>query len=112
MRAAYVNEDKTQAVTVGVAAMASPEDAEQAQDAQDLENAEWFAGLSGEDGSGAERMEFAEGHGSGAQWDRYLVFSLASTSDGRVSEDDRSQLTEISEGFAEVPYEGLDEYVG
>ncbi|MBB4929395.1 hypothetical protein F4561_000215 [Lipingzhangella halophila] len=107
IRASYVNEDKTRAVTVGVAAMDSAEDAKKAQEAQDLENAEWFAGLSGKEGSGTERMEIAGGHGSGAQWERYLVFALASNTDGRTAEGNMDELTEIGDEFAEVPYEPL-----
>ncbi|WP_148046352.1 hypothetical protein [Halostreptopolyspora alba] len=109
IRASYVNEDRTRAVTTGVAAMATAEDATSAREAQDLENAEWFAGLSGKDGSGTERMEFAAGHGSGSQWDRYLVFALASNTDGRAAEGSMEDLTEVGDEFAEVPYEALNE---
>ncbi|MFC6000370.1 hypothetical protein ACFPZ0_02370, partial [Streptomonospora nanhaiensis] len=109
VRATYVNEDQTTAVTVGIAAMGSPDEAQSAQDAQDLGAAQWFAGLQGEEGSGAERMDIAGGHGAGARWGPYLLFSLAAGSDGRVNESRAEQMAEISEGFLEVPLESLGE---
>ncbi len=108
IRASYVNEDQTHAVTVGVAAMGAPEDATSAREAQDLESSSWFAGLNGQEGSGAERMKFAGGHGSGAQWDRYLTFALASNTDGRAVEEDMDELTEIGDEFVTVPSDALD----
>ncbi len=109
VRATYVNDDKTRAVTVGIAAMGAAADAEAAQGAQDPGATEWFAGLRGKEGSGAERMEYAGGHGSGAQWGPYLVFSLAANSDGRVSEAQSDELAELSEGFLDTALGSLGE---
>ncbi|MUL42396.1 hypothetical protein FZ103_14610 [Streptomonospora sp. PA3] len=112
VRATYVNEESSTAVTVGIAAMGSPEEAQAAERAQDLGSAKWFAGLQGEDGSGAERMDVAGGHGSGARWGPYLVFSLAAASDGRVNDSRTEELAEISEGFLDLPLNSLGEIVG
>ncbi|MDA0565834.1 hypothetical protein LG943_16155, partial [Streptomonospora sp. S1-112] len=112
VRATYVNEDQTTAVTVGIAAMGSPDEAQTAQDAQDLETTQWFAGLQGEEGSGAERMDIAGGHGAGARWGPYLLFSLAAGSDGRVNDSRADQMAEVSEGFLEIPLESLGEQSG
>ncbi|MUL42397.1 hypothetical protein FZ103_14615 [Streptomonospora sp. PA3] len=92
--------------------MGSPEEAQAAERAQDLGSAKWFAGLQGEDGSGAERMDVAGGHGSGARWGPYLVFSLAAASDGRVNDSRTEELAEISEGFLDLPLNSLGEIVG
>ncbi|TDQ51447.1 hypothetical protein [Actinorugispora endophytica] len=109
VRATYVNEDKTHAVTIGVAAMADSVGAQAATESQDLENTQWFAGLPGQDGSGAERLGIAGGHASGATWGRYMVFSLAATTDGRTPSGDRPELAEISELFIDVALAPLGE---
>ncbi|MDT0303221.1 hypothetical protein [Streptomonospora wellingtoniae] len=112
VRATYVGEeDGTTAVTVGIAAMGSPEEAQTAEQEQDLGSAQWFAGLKGEEGSGAERMGVAGGHGSGARWGPYLAFSLAAASDGRVNESRADEMAEVSEDFLDVPLNSLGENV-
>ena len=110
VRASYLSEDESQAVTVGVAAMSDAESAATALNAQDLDEAQWFAGLAGEEGSPAERLGHAGGHGSGGQWGRYLLFSLATNSDG--SDDGVEALAPVSEGFLESAYERLSEERG
>ncbi|GAA4903839.1 hypothetical protein [Streptomonospora salina] len=107
VRATYVAEDASTAVTVGIAAMGSPEEAQAAEREQDLGSSKWFAGLQGEDGSGAERMDVAGGHGSGARWGPYQVFSLSASSDGRVNDDRADGMAEVSEDFLDVPLESL-----
>lgn len=111
VRATYVAEDQSAAVTVGIASLGSPEEAQAAEREQDLGSSQWFAGLQGEDGSGAERMDIAGGHGSGARWGPYQVFSLAATSDGRVNDGRADELAEISENFLGVPLKSLGESV-
>ncbi|WP_156001676.1 hypothetical protein [Streptomonospora sp. PA3] len=54
----------------------------------------------------------AGGHGSGARWGPYLVFSLAAASDGRVNDSRTEELAEISEGFLDLPLNSLGEIVG
>jgi hypothetical protein len=112
VRATYVNGDGTRAVTVGVAAMAGPEDAATAQDAQDLASGQWFAGLAGQDGSGAERMGYAAGHGTGGQWGPYLVFALAANADGRPAEGQADELADLGDGFVDAVLEPLGEQAG
>ncbi|MFC4563535.1 hypothetical protein ACFO4E_16840 [Nocardiopsis mangrovi] len=112
VRATYVNEDATRAVTVGIAAMGTPEDAGAALEAQDPGEGEWFAGLAGQEGTGAERMAFAAGHGSGGQWGPYLLYSLAANSDGRAAAGQSDELSELSDDFVEVPMEPLAEQSG
>ncbi|MFD0776416.1 hypothetical protein ACFQZ2_20980, partial [Streptomonospora algeriensis] len=111
VRATYVAEDRSAAVTVGIAAMGSPEEAQAAQREQDLGSAQWFAGLQGEAGSGADRMDIAGGHGSGARWGPYQVFSLAAATDGRVNDERADELAGISEDFLDIPLESLGENV-
>ncbi|MFC7329395.1 hypothetical protein [Marinactinospora rubrisoli] len=103
VRASYVNEDRTRAVTVGVAAMADQDGAQAAQEGQDLASSQWFAGLAGQNGSGAERMDVAGGHGSGATWGRYVVFALAANADGRTPGGDAADLAELSGQFVNLP---------
>ncbi|CAL9454257.1 hypothetical protein SUDANB121_02519 [Nocardiopsis dassonvillei] len=107
VRASYLSEDEGQAVTVGVAAMSDTDGAATALDAQNLEESQWFAGLAGEEGTPAERLGHAGGHGSGGQWGRYLLFSLATNSDGTAEGADA--LAPVSEGFLEEAYERLSE---
>ncbi|GAA3761550.1 hypothetical protein [Salinactinospora qingdaonensis] len=109
VRASYVNEDQTHAVTVGVAAMANAEGAQAAQEGQDLASATWFAGLSGEEGSGAENLDYAGGHASGAVWGRYLIFSLAANSDGQAPASEDTELADISKAFVNIPLTSLGE---
>ncbi|WP_325048980.1 hypothetical protein, partial [Marinitenerispora sediminis] len=109
VRASYVNEEGTRAVTVGVAAMADQGGAQAAQEGQDLASSQWFAGLAGQDGSGAERMDVAGGHGSGATWGRYVVFALAANADGRTPEGDAADLAELSGQFVNLPLVPLGE---
>ncbi|MFL1429540.1 MULTISPECIES: hypothetical protein [unclassified Nocardiopsis] len=107
IRASYLSEDEGQAITVGIAAMADSESATTALDAQNLNDAQWFAGLPGEEGSPAERLGHAGGHGSGGQWGRYLLFSLATNSDGAA--EGAEALAPVSEGFLEEAYDRLSE---
>ncbi|MCY9787539.1 hypothetical protein KIK06_27035 [Nocardiopsis sp. EMB25] len=102
VRASYLNEDETRAVTVGIATMATEGEAVTAQGEQDLVAAKWFAGLAGEEGSGTERLGFAGGYGSSGQWGNHIVFSLAANKDGNDAEEDSEVATElqtIGEGF-------------
>src|SRR5690606_21929002 len=96
VRATYANEDGTRAVTVGVAAMANSDGAQAAAEAQDPANTLWFAGLAGQEGSGAERMDIAGGHVASAVWGRYVVFSLAANADGRTPETEDPELAKVS----------------
>lgn len=109
VRATYVNEEQTHAVTVGVAAMADSVGAAAAAENHDLEGTQWFAGLPSKSGSGAERLGIAGGHASGATWGRYLVFSLAANADGRTPEGDQPDLEEISQHFVDVALGPLGE---
>ncbi|UOE22087.1 hypothetical protein NI17_016050 [Thermobifida halotolerans] len=102
VRATYVNEDGTRAVTVGVAAMSDSDGAKAAGEAQDPGATRWFAGLAGQEGSGAERMDIAGGHASSAVWGRYVVFSLAANADGRTPQEENPELAEISDYFVDV----------
>ncbi|ASU86426.1 hypothetical protein CDO52_25065 [Nocardiopsis gilva YIM 90087] len=111
IRATYVDADATRAITTGVAALPSPDNATAAQEAQDLGATTWFAGLKGKDDTGTERMGFAGGHASGAQWGPYLVFTLAANSDGRAPEGDDSDLADLSDGFTSNSLESLAENV-
>ncbi|CAM4398245.1 hypothetical protein GCM10009799_19280 [Nocardiopsis rhodophaea] len=111
IRATYVDADARRAVTTGVAALPSPDNAAAAQEAQDLGTTTWFAGLKGKDDTGTERMGFAGGHASGAQWGPYLVFTLAANSDGRAPEGDDPELAELSDGFTSSSLESLAENV-
>ncbi|TQN33015.1 hypothetical protein FHX37_3009 [Haloactinospora alba] len=108
VRASYTSEETNRAVTVGVAAMSTADNAQAAQEAQDL-GSSWFAGLNGEQGSGTERMRYASGQGSGAQWGRYLIFALAANNDGRAAPRDAEKLTTLSDDFVEVPFDSLSE---
>ncbi|MFD6098217.1 hypothetical protein ACFVWN_19700 [Nocardiopsis flavescens] len=107
VRASYLSEDEGQAVTVGVAAMDDADGAAAALGAQSLEDAQWFAGLPGEEGTPAERLGHAGGHGSGGQWGRYLLFSLATNSDGGA--EGAEGLAPVSEGFLEEAHTRLTE---
>nr|WP_159941558.1 MULTISPECIES: hypothetical protein [unclassified Nocardiopsis] len=112
VRASYLSEDEGHAVTVGVAAMPTDEEAAAALDAQDLVAAQWFAGLPGEEGSPAERLGHSGGHGSSGQWGRYLLFSLAANSDGTEDTEESESATElraIGEGFFEEAHAALVE---
>ncbi|MDT0331425.1 hypothetical protein [Nocardiopsis lambiniae] len=107
IRASYLSEDEGRAVTIGIAAMSDEDNAATALDAQKLEDSQWFAGLAGDEGTPAERLGYAGGHGSGGQWGRYLLFSLATNSDG--GQEDADGLAPVSEGFLEEAYERLSE---
>ena len=115
VRASYVSEDENHAVTVGVAALPTDTEAATAMDAQDLVAAEWFAGLPGEEGTPAERLDYSGGHGSSGQWGRYVLFSLASNSDGtdeaegesEGGSDDAALLRDIGEGFLDEAFARL-----
>ncbi|MEV2276011.1 hypothetical protein AB0I72_10530 [Nocardiopsis sp. NPDC049922] len=102
VRASYLNEDETRAVTIGVATLGTEGQAVTAQDGQDLVGADWFAGLAGEEGTSAERLGYSGGHASSGQWSNFLVFSLAANSDGTNAQEDSEIATElqtIGEGF-------------
>lgn len=113
VRASYLSEDEGHAVTIGVAAMPSDEEAATAMDAQDLVGAQWFAGLAGEEGSPAERLGHAGGHGSSGQWGRYLLFALATNSDGSEEgseeSDSATELRTIGDGFLDEAFGSLSE---
>ncbi|MBB6169952.1 hypothetical protein HNR23_000012 [Nocardiopsis mwathae] len=111
IRATYVSKEGDRAVTTGVAALPAPDKADAVRQAQDLDSADWFAGLKGNDG-GAERMGFAGGHASGAQWGPYLVFALAANSDGRAPEAADSDLAGLSDGFTGESLSSLSANVG
>ncbi|NYH53416.1 hypothetical protein HNR06_003005 [Nocardiopsis arvandica] len=115
VRASYLSEDEGHAVTIGVAAMPTSEEASAALEAQDLVGAQWFAGLPGEEGSPAERLGYSGGYGSSGQWGRYLLFSLSANSDGTEESGESESATElrtISEGFLEQAHTRLDENRG
>ncbi|MFD6953069.1 hypothetical protein A6A08_00440 [Nocardiopsis sp. TSRI0078] len=115
VRASYLSEDEGHAVTIGVAAMPTSEEASAALDAQDLVGAQWFAGLPGEEGTPAERLGYSGGYGSSGQWGRYLLFSLSANSDGTEESGESESATElraISEGFFDQTHTHLDENRG
>ncbi|OLT24305.1 hypothetical protein BJF83_07005 [Nocardiopsis sp. CNR-923] len=110
VRASYLNEDETRAVTIGVAALGTEGQAVTAQDGQDLVGADWFAGLAGEEGTGAERLGYSGGHASSGQWSNFLVFSLAANSDGTDAQEDSEVATDlqtIGEGFLDEAFASL-----
>ncbi|GAA1450359.1 hypothetical protein GCM10009602_46480 [Nocardiopsis tropica] len=113
VRASYLSEDEAHAVTIGVAAMPSDEDAAAAMEAQDLVGAQWFAGLAGEEGTPAERLGHAGGHGSSGQWGRYVLFALATNSDGSEEGSEESEsateLRTIGDGFLDEAFGALSE---
>ncbi|WP_239648620.1 hypothetical protein [Nocardiopsis chromatogenes] len=111
IRATYVSDGGETAVTAGVAAMGSPDDAGAALEAQDLQAGDWFAGLKGTDGSGAEGMDTAPGIGSGGQWGPYLLFSYAANADG-TPPGDGSDLEDAAPGFVESTLGSLADQVG
>ncbi|PSK92907.1 hypothetical protein CLV63_117116 [Murinocardiopsis flavida] len=109
VRASYVNEDKSRAVTIGVAAMSDADNATAVEEAMDLESAQYFAGLRGKEGSGSERLATAGGHANGSRWGRYVVFSLAANDDGRTPQGTDAELAETGEDGAELPLAALGE---
>ncbi|WP_344091423.1 hypothetical protein, partial [Nocardiopsis composta] len=109
IRATYVDADGAVAVTAGVAAMDSAEQATAALEAQDLGANQWFAGLKGKDGSGAELMDRSAGQGSGGQWGPYLLFSLTANSDGSAPGEGGPDLEEIGGGFVDTTLNALAE---
>lgn len=111
IRATYVSEDGATAVTAGVAALDSPDDAGKALDAQDLEAGEWFAGLNGTEDSGARKLDTAAGVGSGGQWGPYLLFTFTANADGSPPEDRAADLEEVSPGFVDSTLSSLADQV-
>lgn len=117
VRASYVSEDENHAVTIGVAAMPTEAEAETARESQDLVASEWFAGLPGEEGTPAERLGYSGGHGISGHWGRYVLFSLATNSDGTEESEEGSEgdsegateLRSIGEGLFDELYEKLSE---
>ncbi|MFD3684640.1 hypothetical protein ACFWTE_07455 [Nocardiopsis sp. NPDC058631] len=113
VRASYLSEDEGHAVTIGVAAMPTEAEAVSAMEAQDLVGAQWFAGLAGEEGSPAERLGHAGGHGSSGQWGRYLLFALATNSDGSEEgseeSDSATELRTIGDDFLDEAFGTLSE---
>lgn len=119
VRASYLSEDENHAVTIGVAAMPTSAEAETVREAQDLVASEWFAGLAGEEGTPAERLGYAGGHGISGHWGRYVLFSLATNSDGTPEDseeegsendaDGATELRSLSEGFFDELYDTLSE---
>ncbi|MBE3000342.1 hypothetical protein IDM40_16770 [Nocardiopsis sp. HNM0947] len=110
VRASYLNEDDGRAVTIGVAAMPSEEQAGTALDEQDLVAAQWFAGLAGDEGTPAEGLGHAGGFGNSATWGRYVLFSLGT--DGAEAEDgteDAEELRSVSDGFLEELHTSISE---
>ncbi|WP_193517772.1 hypothetical protein [Nocardiopsis kunsanensis] len=100
VRASYLNEDDGRAVTVGVAAMPSEEEAGTVLGEQDLVAAQWFAGLSGEEGTAAEGLDHAGGFGNSATWGRYVLFSLGTDgASGEEGAEDATELRSVSDGF-------------
>ncbi|WP_026118666.1 hypothetical protein [Nocardiopsis salina] len=113
VRASYLNEDDGRAVTVGVAAMPSEEQAETVLEEQDLVAAQWFAGLAGDEGTPAEGLGHAGGFGNSATWGRYVLFSLGTDgADGAEAEDgseDATELRSVSDGFLEELHASIPE---
>ncbi|GAB3495962.1 hypothetical protein GCM10027440_48340 [Nocardiopsis coralliicola] len=102
IRATYTDPEGGLAVTAGIAAMGSADEAGAAIEAQDLNQGDWFAGLKGSDGSGAENMEAAAGRAGGGQWGPYLVFSLAANADGAPPAEDDAALEKAGDGFVDT----------
>ncbi|GLU49322.1 hypothetical protein [Nocardiopsis ansamitocini] len=109
VRATYVNESLTRAVTVGVAALPDTVSAKAVHEGQDPAELQWFAGLAGPEGTGAERLEGAGGHASGALWGRYVVFTLTANTDGSTPEEADSALAETGEEFIDLALRPLGE---
>ncbi|WP_017593380.1 hypothetical protein [Nocardiopsis potens] len=109
IRATYVDADGAVAVTAGVAAMDSAEQATAALEAQDLGANQWFAGLKGKEGSGAEQLDRSAGQGSGGQWGPYLLFSLAANSDGSAPGEGGADLEKVGGGFVDTTLNSLAE---
>lgn len=119
VRASYLSEDENHAVTIGVAAMPTMAEAETVREAQDLVASEWFAGLAGEEGTPAERLGYSGGHGISGHWGRYVLFSLATNSDGTPEDgeeegsendaDGATELRDISEGLFDQLHGTLSE---
>jgi len=97
--ATFVDQDKKYAVTAGVAALPSKDDATRAEKAADSKKDSWFAALGGKKGSGAEKIEKSGGYAASLVWGRYIVFSYATYSDGHMPKADDTKLTKISEEF-------------
>lgn len=110
VRASYVNEDDGRAVTIGVAAMPSEEDAGTVLGEQDLVAAQWFAGLAGEEGTAAEGLDHAGGFGNSATWGRYVLFSLGTDGEaGEEGAEDATELRSVSDGFLDELHTSISE---
>ena len=76
-------------------------------------------GLAGEEGTPAERLGYSGGHGISGHWGRYVLFSLATNSDGTPEDgeeegsendaDGATELRDISEGFFDQLHGTLSE---
>lgn len=110
VRASYLNEDDGHAVTIGVAAMPSEEEAGTVLGEQDLVAAQWFAGLAGEEGTAAEGLDHAGGFGNSAAWGRYVLFSLGTDGEaGEEGADDPAELRSVSDGFLDELHTSISE---
>jgi hypothetical protein len=82
-RATFVDRARRYAVTAGVAELPSPAAARLADRSADFGPDIWFTGLDGPAKSGATRVSQSVGLGYGTVYRRYIVYALATYSDGR-----------------------------
>lgn len=97
--ATYVDTDKKYAVTAGIAALPSKDDATRAAREADSQKGSWFAALPAKKGTGADRIDKAGGFAASLNWGRYIVFSYATYSDGHTPGAKDAHLVQLSQDF-------------
>jgi len=97
--ATFVDAHKKYAVTAGIAALPTKDDATRAEHAADSKKGAWFAALPGKKGSGADKIDKAGGYAASLVWGRYVVFSYATYSDGHTPAAKDEHLAQISQDF-------------
>lgn len=103
VRATYVDAHKEYVVTAGVAGMPSQADAKKVDSSKKFGPDLWFIALNGPAGSGASAASRSVGIGSDVVDDRFIVFALASYSNGQNPTghtSDIQTLTELSQSFS------------
>ena len=97
--ATYVDTDEKYAVTTGIAALPSKDDAARAARAADSRKGAWFAALPAKKGTGADKIDTAGGYAASLNWGRYIVFSYATYSDGHTPGAKDKHLVRLSQEF-------------